>query len=59
VFLEKNNNTVKKIVLSEQRGFGLALNLPHTKNIVIFAGGTGLYPYSDLIDLLYKAKIMN
>lgn len=27
-------------------------------NIVIFAGGTGLYPFSDLIDLLFKAKLI-
>ncbi len=43
--------------MSEQRGFGLALDNLNSKNIVIFAGGTGLYPYSDLIDLLYKSKI--
>jgi tRNA A37 N6-isopentenylltransferase MiaA len=27
--------------------------------IIIVAGGTGLYPFSDLIDLLFKNSIAN
>ncbi len=49
---------ITSIRLSQPRGLGLALDCVTSKNIVIFAGGTGLYPYSDLIDLLFKAKMI-
>ena len=49
---------ITSIRLSQPRGLGLGLDCVTSKNIVIFAGGTGLYPYSDLIDLLFKAKMI-
>lgn len=47
-----------ELTLSKPRGFGLALGEMNPGNIVLFAGGTGLYPFSDLIDLLYKSMIV-
>ena len=44
----------KKLILSESRGFGLSLNNNNPGRIVIIGGGTGLNPYYDLIDLLFK-----
>lgn len=45
---------VNAIILSESKGEGL--QLPDTKpgKIIIVAGGTGIFPFCDLIDLLYK-----
>jgi NAD(P)H-flavin reductase len=42
------------VKFSEPRGTGL--NLVNTKpgRIIVVAGGTGLFPYCDLIDLLFK-----
>jgi NAD(P)H-flavin reductase len=47
-----------KIVISHPRGLGLSLDCVPATSIVLFAGGTGLYPFSDLIDLLFKAKLV-
>ncbi len=49
---------VEKVVISESKGEGLQLS--HTKpgKIVMVIGGTGLYPFSDFIDLLYKEQLM-
>lgn len=49
---------VTKIVISNSKGEGLQLT--HTKpgRIIIVAGGTGLYPYSDFIDLLFKEELI-
>ena len=52
------NTSITEILLSKPRGLGLALDCVTAENIVIFAGGTGLYPFSDLIDLLFKAKLV-
>ena len=35
-------------------GSGLALNEQKPGKIIIFAGGTGVYPYIDTFDILYK-----
>lgn len=48
----------KDITISEPRGLGLSLDSFKDKRIVLFAGGTGLYPFSDFIDLLYKSMVM-
>lgn len=40
--------------LSQQKGLGLELENTKPGKIVIVAGGTGLFPFSDLIDLLFK-----
>lgn len=50
---------VNKIVLSENKGEGLQLANTYPGRIVIVAGGTGLFPFSDLIDLLYKEQLIN
>ena len=36
------------------------MQLSHTKpgKIILVAGGTGIYPFSDFIDLLYKEQLM-
>ena len=49
---------VNKVVISEEKGEGL--ELAHTKpgKIIFVAGGTGIYPFSDIIDLLYKEGLM-
>lgn len=50
---------VNKIVLSENKGEGLQLANTSPGRIVVVAGGTGLFPFSDLIDLLYKEQLIN
>lgn len=49
---------IDKVVLSESKGEGL--ELAHTKagKIIMVIGGTGLYPFSDFIDLLYKEQLI-
>lgn len=43
-----------ELVLSEPKGEGLQLASAKPGKIIIVTGGTGLYPFSDLIDLLFK-----
>jgi hypothetical protein len=49
-------------MLSKPRGRGLALQdlleYPKPYNILMFSGGTGIYPYADTIDLLFKELVM-
>ncbi len=40
--------------LSLQKGLGLELETTNPGKIIVVAGGTGLFPFSDLIDLLFK-----
>ena len=50
-----NNNLGKTdFELSLQKGLGLELETTNPGKIIIVAGGTGLFPFSDLIDLLFK-----
>lgn len=44
----------KTLHLSSERGFGLSLASLDPGRVVIAIGGTGIYPFSDLIDLLFK-----
>ena len=46
------------VQISIPRGRGLQLDTTAPGRIVIVAGGTGLFPFSDLIDLLYKAHVI-
>lgn len=46
-----------QIIVSNQRGVGMRLDTIESGNIIFAAGGTGLCPYMDLIDLLYKYQI--
>lgn len=49
-------------MISQPRGRGLALqdilDLPQPYNLVLFSGGTGIYPFADLIDLLFKDLLL-
>jgi hypothetical protein len=45
-------------MLSSPKGFGLKLGETAPGTILIIAGGTGLYPFSDLIDLLFKDSLI-
>jgi hypothetical protein len=44
----------KNLHLSSERGFGLSLGSLDPGRVVIVIGGTGIYPFCDLIDLLFK-----
>ena len=48
-----------KLHLSEPRGEGLKLASTAPGKILIVAGGTGLYPFSDIIDLLFKSSVLS
>lgn len=54
-----SNTFGKNILVSEPRGLGLSLDTIDSTKIVLFAGGTGLYPYCDFIDLLYKSMLVS
>ena len=42
------------VKFSAPRGRGLQLDETKPGRIIVLAGGTGLYPFCDIIDLLYK-----
>jgi nucleoid-associated protein YejK len=44
--------------LSAERGLGLELAELPAGRLVIMAGGTGLFPFCDLIDLLFKDEVL-
>ena len=48
----------RNLTLSAQRGPGLCFASLAPGKIVIVVGGTGVLPFSDLIDLLFKAQLM-
>ena len=52
------NNQFLEVVISQPRGLGLSLDCITSNKIVLFAGGTGLFPFSDFIDMLYKTKLI-
>ena len=43
--------------ISCPHGQGLKISSQREGNIVFLAGGTGFYPYMDIIDLLFKQKV--
>jgi hypothetical protein len=45
------------LAVSEARGEGLGLARLQAGRVLIVAGGTGLYPFCDLIDLLFKQQL--
>lgn len=55
-FLASDNNY--EFLLSRPRGLGLGLHELNKGNIIILSGGTGLYPFSDLIDLVFKELLI-
>ena len=44
----------QSLMISEERGEGLKLEKVTPGKLILVAGGTGLFPFSDLIDLVYK-----
>lgn len=47
-----------KIKMSQAMGRGLCLDKIRKGRVVLFAGGTGLYPFVDLIDILFKMTLL-
>lgn len=49
---------IDNLKLSCPRGRGLELESTEPGRIIVLAGGTGLFPFCDLIDLLFKAEML-
>ena len=47
------------LVISKPRGKGLSLHDLPEGRVILLAAGTGLYPFSDTIDLLYKEHLVD
>lgn len=47
-----------RLNVSAPMGRGLCLNRIRRGRVVIIAGGTGFYPFADLIDLLFKFTLL-
>lgn len=54
-FSGKFNGTVS---ISKSKGEGMSLDKKLPGHIIIIAGGTGIYPFIDLIDLLCKNMLL-
>jgi len=52
------NGSVNKVLLSISKGEGLQLHFTKPGKILMIVGGTGLFPFCDLIDLLYKEQLI-
>lgn len=48
----------KEIYLSCSRGLGLRFAELKPGKVIIMTGGTGVYPFCDLIDLIFKEALM-
>lgn len=46
------------MVLSRPRGQGLKIETNKPGKIIFVAGGTGFYPFMDIVDLLFKQKVL-
>lgn len=46
-----------EVHISGPKGRGLCLDAVPRGDIVLIAGGTGLFPFLDLLDLLFKATV--
>lgn len=46
------------IAISSPRGRGLSLHDLPPGRVILLAGGTGLYPFSDTVDLVYKEHLV-
>ena len=53
---EKFQGTIR---VSRSLGAGLALQEKKPGKIIILAGGTGIYPFIDTIDVLYKRYLVS
>ena len=49
----------KDIKISPPRGRGLSLHEITGGHIILLAGGTGLFPFCDTIDILYKEMLVS
>ena len=49
----------EELFISCTRGQGLKLDTLAPGRIVFVSGGTGFYPFMDLVDLIYKKKILD
>lgn len=56
--IRKTNFSKESFELSQPKGLGLELEVTKPGKIVIIAGGTGLFPFSDFIDLLFKTAYL-
>ena len=52
------NQPVKKIMIGCEKGEGLELAHTPSGHVIMVAGGTGQFAYSDLIDLIYKEQLV-
>ena len=50
------NNHKMTLTMSSEQGLGLQLGELAPGKVIIIAGGTGLLPFSDIIDLLFKKE---
>lgn len=48
-----------RVRMSQAMGLGLGLDKIKSGRVVLFAGGTGLYPFVDLIDILFKKTLLD
>lgn len=57
-FTKKLYNSLGTVVnIRGPKGRGLCLEAVPSGDVAIIAGGTGLFPFLDLLDLLFKATI--
>ena len=46
------------LIIGKPRGQGLKIEAQKPGKIIFCAGGTGFYPFMDIIDLLFKQKVL-
>ena len=56
--LKDSNFIGMSVKFSCPRGRGLELENTKEGRVIVVAGGTGLFPFSDIIDLLFKYQIV-
>ena len=56
--LKAANFVNMNVKFSCTRGRGLELEDTKAGRVIVVAGGTGLFPFSDIIDLLFKAQVI-
>lgn len=57
-YLKSTSFNVPNLKLSCPKGRGLELGTTSPGKIIILAAGTGLYPFCDFIDLLFKSQLL-
>lgn len=56
--LINDENETPEMVLSRPRGQGLKIETNKPGKIIFVAGGTGYYPFMDIVDLLFKQQVL-